>query len=153
MSHVANVLPRVRPSETSSSENTHRGLYVYDIARNHWHLVRSDSFQPEAAVKLKSRIGHCMLLHPREGLLYIFAGQRFKDYLNDYYIYHIETDRVIFMQKELAKVGGPDPGFTQRATIDPDLNEIYVMSGLLRDGVGQDVSRNRCAPFFTLSIF
>ena len=28
--------------------------------------------------------------------------------------------------------GGPDPGFTQRATIDPERGEIYVMSGLMR---------------------
>ena len=33
----------------------------------------------------------------------------------------------------VAPQGGPDPGFTQRATIDLDVGEVYVLSGLVRE--------------------
>ena len=35
-----------------------------------------------------------MLYNERERKLYIFAGQRLRDYLSDFYIYHIDTDCV-----------------------------------------------------------
>lgn len=52
---------------------------------------------------------------------------------SDYYIYDIQTDSVIEMNRDSSKNGGPDAGFTQRATIDISLNEFYVFSGLMRD--------------------
>jgi hypothetical protein len=37
------------------------------------------------------------------------------------------------MSRDSSKNGGPDAGFTQRATIDCDLEEFYVFSGLMRE--------------------
>ncbi|KAL1449313.1 hypothetical protein WDU94_000514 [Cyamophila willieti] len=69
--------------------------------------------------------------------LYIFAGQRNKEYLNDFISYNVDTHEIENIQ-ESVKVKGdssssnqglPASGFTRRATIDPVLNEIYVLSG------------------------
>ena len=91
-----------------------------------------------------------MLFNPETRQLYIFAGQRHKDYLrfvffvgsakdvltflkSDFYVYDIDSDRVTEMNRDYSKNGGPDAGFTQRATIDPELGEFYVFSGLMRE--------------------
>lgn len=37
------------------------------------------------------------------------------------------------MSRDSSKNGGPDAGFTQRATIDVQLDEFYVFSGLMRE--------------------
>ena len=51
------------------------------------------------------------------------------------------------MSKDASKNGGPDAGFTQRATIDLDMNEIYLLSGLVREKItSQETVKNRCAP-------
>lgn len=74
-----------------------------------------------------------MLYHNQTRHLYIFAGQRNKDYLGDFYVYDVPSDCVIEMTFDSSKHNGPDAGFTQRATIDEDLNELYVLSGLMRE--------------------
>ncbi|KAJ3377243.1 Muskelin 1, intracellular mediator containing kelch motif, partial [Entophlyctis sp. JEL0112] len=89
--------------------------------------------QPTSAIQLKSRIGHSMLFNPITRELYIFAGQRNKDYLSDFYIYEIDTDIVHEVSRDYSKQGGPDAGFTQRATIDPEIGEFYVLSGLQKE--------------------
>ncbi|KAJ3391306.1 hypothetical protein HDU84_006222 [Entophlyctis sp. JEL0112] len=109
------------------------GLHRYRILTKEWTLLRNDTVQPSSFIKLKSRIGHSMLFHPIARELYIFAGQRHKDYLSDFYIYEIETDTVHEVSCDYSKQGGPDAGFTQRATIDPDLGEFYVLSGLQKE--------------------
>jgi len=43
--------------------------------------IRSDLTKSQQGGQLKSRIGHSMLFDPKEKLLYIFAGQREKEYL------------------------------------------------------------------------
>jgi len=49
------------------------------------------------------------------------------------------------MRKDVNKTGGPDAGFTQRATMDLELEEIYMFSGLVREkGSVQEVVKNRC---------
>lgn len=62
--------------------------------------------------------------------LFIFAGQRGKEYLNDFYTLDVDTQIVqAVCDWGVSGAGdGPASGFTQRATIDPDLNEIYVLS-------------------------
>ena len=124
---IISATPNVPP------ENSYSGLYAYHINDHTWRLIRSDQNQPENSVQIKSRIGHSMLFNHRTNQLYIFAGQRQKDYLSDYYIYDIATDTVIEMSRDSSKNGGPDAGFTQRATIDVDLDEFYVFSGLMRE--------------------
>ena len=49
------------------------------------------------------------------------------------------------MSRDVSKNGGPDAGFTQRATIDLDQNEIYLLSGLVREKItSQETVKNRC---------
>ena len=47
--------------------------------------------------QLKSRIGHSMLLHDKTRSLYIFGGQRGKDYLSDFYVFDIGNFNVSFL--------------------------------------------------------
>lgn len=64
--------------------------------------------------------------------MYIFAGQRGKEYLSDFFTYEVDTHHVEhinyneFGTKDSSHV--PAAGFTQRATIDPELGEVYVLS-------------------------
>lgn len=73
------------------------GLYKYEIDSKKWTLLRyfpllpslslshyyfrDESPAAHSQVELRSRIGHCMLFDPLAKKLYIFAGQRCKDYL------------------------------------------------------------------------
>lgn len=73
------------------------------------------------------------ILLQRSRKLYIFAGQRGKEYLSDFFTYEVDTQHVEYISynefgttKESNHV--PAAGFTQRATIDPELGEIYVLS-------------------------
>ncbi|KAJ3106961.1 Muskelin 1, intracellular mediator containing kelch motif [Phlyctochytrium planicorne] len=109
------------------------GLYAYNFLSNQWRVIKADTNQPENTIQLKSRIGHSMLLNSKTRELYIFAGQRGKEYLSDFYVYEIDTDTVHEVSRDYSKQNGPDAGFTQRATIDFDLGEFYVLSGLQRD--------------------
>lgn len=138
---------------TPALESAYSGLYAYHIASNKWRLIRSDQPTNPGVVSssnsvgtgnvLKSRIGHSMLFNPQTRQLYVFAGQRLKDYLSDFYIYSIPDDLVIEMSRDSSKSGGPDAGFTQRATIDVERGEFYVFSGLMREKGGQECVKNQ----------
>ncbi|GFS06019.1 muskelin [Elysia marginata] len=125
----------------SSSENERApemlfsGLYSFHIPSNTWTLLIDD------CPTLRSRIGHSMLFHPVRRVLYIFAGQRSKDYLNDFLSYHVDTKEVKVVSDGKSK-DSCQAGFTQRATLDPELNEIYVFSGLSRDKEKRDNVKN-----------
>ncbi|KAI8141192.1 Muskelin N-terminus-domain-containing protein [Fennellomyces sp. T-0311] len=123
------------------------GLYSYHIPTTTWQLIREDGAakstaflstapqtaaefaREEANMPLKSRVGHSMLLDPYTRGLYIFAGQRVKDYLADLYRYSIDDDQLMELSPDYSKSFGPNAGFTQRATIDPAAQEIHVFSG------------------------
>lgn len=70
--------------------------------------------------------------------MFVFAGQRSREYLNDFFAFNVDTHqvRVIWDGGVSCVVGKgkdsspnvPATGYTQRATIDPKLNEIYVLS-------------------------
>ena len=125
--------------QPDSNNNVYSGLYAYEINTNRWKLLRSDVhgntalLEGPGGVNLKSRIGHSMLFDQDARILYIFAGQRNKDYLSDFYAYDLNTDTMVELSRDYSKQGGPEPGFTQRATIDTQAGEIYVLSGILRD--------------------
>lgn len=70
--------------------------------------------------------GHSMVLEPASHTLLILAGQRDERYLSDMYAYHIPTGTVTELFSNFTTAGGPDPCFTQRAVIDPELREIYL---------------------------
>ncbi|KAF9919128.1 Muskelin 1, intracellular mediator containing kelch motif [Lobosporangium transversale] len=112
------------------------GLYSYHILSGIWRLLRTDGHPPprqDGNTILRSRIGHSMLYDNVTRSLVIFAGQMNKDYLSDFYVYDIAADRVIEVCKDYNKQGGPEAGFTQRATVSPRCREIYVLSGLVKD--------------------
>ncbi|XP_023686924.1 muskelin [Paramormyrops kingsleyae] len=120
--------------DSRGSEPQFSGLYAYDCAAATWRLLREDSCNagPE---DVQSRIGHCMLFHSRNRCLYVFGGQRSKTYLNDFFSYDVDGDHVEIISDGTKKDSGmvPMTGFTQRATIDPELSEIHVLSGLSKD--------------------
>ena len=106
--------------EIGTAELEYSGMYIYHISLN------------------QSRIGHSMMIEENfnnEGstVVYIFSGQRHKDYLGDFIAYEIESDAVIQFTKDVSKHNGPSLEFTQRASFDPMTKEIFVMCGLTRE--------------------
>ena len=117
-----------------SAETTYSGMFKYDVLTNKWQSV---------STTISPRISHSMLIHKDKDVMFIFSGQRFKDYLSDMYVFHLDTGITTELSKDYSKLGGPICGFTQRATINEDRNEIYVFSGLVRDKFSaQDSVRN-----------
>ncbi|CAG7818322.1 unnamed protein product [Allacma fusca] len=116
---------------SASSELSYSGLFAYHIPTNSWTLLRCDVATPKPTVNtFRSRVGHSMLFHPGLRKLYVFAGQRSKEYLNDFFSYDVDNDEIEIISDGSKKNGHntPSAGFTQRATIDPELNEIYIFS-------------------------
>nr|CAB3263857.1 muskelin-like [Phallusia mammillata] len=109
------------------------GLYSYHVPTNSWKLLREDSGNA-GPQDIRSRIGHSMLLDGKNRRLYIFGGQRSKEYVNDFFYYDIPNDRVTVIHDGVRNEPGlPPSGFTQRATINPEMGEIYMLSGLSKD--------------------
>lgn len=124
-----------------TAEPIFSGLYSYHVSTNTWHNLCSDSQTPNGGSPvLRSRVGHSMLFHPINRKLYIFAGQRSKEYLNDFLSYDVDSGTIKLINDGTRRTSNtlPAAGFTQRATIDPDLNEIYVLSGLSKDKEKRD---------------
>ncbi|XP_050461630.1 muskelin isoform X2 [Cataglyphis hispanica] len=117
------------------------GLYSYHVPTGTWTRLACDIADKSCSKDMpiyRSRAGHSMLFHPRSRKLYIFAGQRGKEYLSDFFTYEVDTQHIEYINynefgttKESSHV--PAAGFTQRATMDPELGEIYVLSGLSKD--------------------
>lgn len=125
-----------RPLEGSFS-----GLYSYHIPTNTWTLLRPDTDAATNGQKaLKARIGHSMLFHPRNRKLYIFGGQRGRECLSDFFSYDLDSGdiEVILDGSKKDDVNAPSLGSTQRATIDPELNEIHVLSGMSKEKERKD---------------
>ncbi|CAG0889290.1 unnamed protein product [Darwinula stevensoni] len=122
---------RVVQSPESGNEATtealYSGLYAYHVSTNTWRKIR-DEVSPER-MSIRPRSGHSMLFHPTKRELYIFAGQRSKEYFKDFYIYKVDTDGL----EEVEEAEVPLTGVTQRATLDPELNEIHMLSGLSKE--------------------
>ncbi|KAL3852859.1 hypothetical protein ACJMK2_016468 [Sinanodonta woodiana] len=149
-------------STERGSEPTFSGLYAYHVPTNTWQKLMDD------CAELRSRIGHSMLFHPGKRVLYIFAGQRSKQYLNDFFMYNVDTNQIEIISdgvrkdppqtsrtqsvdqqirhflKDPTQRGSeiPAAGFTQRATLDPDTDEIHVLSGLSKDKDKRDNVKN-----------
>ncbi|XP_046813351.1 muskelin isoform X2 [Vespa crabro] len=123
----------------NSTEPIFSGLYSYHVPTGTWSRLACDIARqcPPNVPTIRSRAGHSMLFHSGSRKLYIFAGKRGKEYLSDFFTYEVDTNQVEhinyndFGAKDSNRV--PAAGFTQRATIDRDLDEIYVLSGLSKD--------------------
>lgn len=78
--------------------------------------------------------------------LYVFAGQRGKEYLSDFFTYEVDTHQIEYISlnefstKDSSHV--PAAGYTQRATIDPELGEIYVLSVCIVKRIEQSMWEN-----------
>ncbi|KAI7900702.1 Muskelin N-terminus-domain-containing protein [Cokeromyces recurvatus] len=116
------------------------GLYAYSLELNRWLTLRDDDREVNNHNNSlnqtglpKSRIGHSMLFDQVNGQLYIFAGQREREYLTDLYRYSTHDNTTTEIIQDFYKSTGSALGFTQRATLDEDLQEIYVLSGYTRN--------------------
>lgn len=123
---------------SSSTEPIFSGLYSYHVPTGTWNRLACDIARPcpTNAPTIRSRAGHSMLFHPRLRKLYIFAGQRGKEDLSDFFTYEVDTNHIEHIFNDFGAKDSnhvPAAGFTQRATIDPELGEIYVLSGLSKD--------------------
>jgi hypothetical protein len=75
----------------------------------------------------KPRVGHSMLFDDQSRQLFIFAGQRNKEHLTDFFVYNVDTNETrVLCDGVRTKV--PASGFTQRATIDTLKGEIHVLA-------------------------
>lgn len=110
-------------SDERGQEPSFSGLFSYHCPTNTWTKLLDD------CPALPSRNGHSMLFHPGKILLYIFAGQKGKEFLRDFITYNVDTKEITQSLIE----NNNQAGFTQRATIDPELNEIHVLSGLSKE--------------------
>lgn len=70
--------------------------------------------------------------------MYIFGGQRSKEYLRDFVSYDVDTNEIEILNSDQNNLESfnntPQAGFnfSQRATIDVDKDEIYVLSVSLK---------------------
>ncbi|XP_076804346.1 muskelin-like isoform X1 [Clavelina lepadiformis] len=122
----------ISPSNRSDERSEFSGLYSYLVDTDTWHLLREDSGNA-GPQDIRSRIGHSMLLDKKQRRLYIFGGQRSKEYINDFFYYDIGQNQVATLSDGTKKENGLPSGFTQRATINSESGEIYVLSGISKD--------------------
>jgi hypothetical protein len=108
------------------------GLYQYACDTNSWTLLRADQSEGRDQVKLVSRIDHSMLFSETDNALLFFAGQRSSsEPFSDFYKYMLDTSELVEISRDSRRQGGP-PALSQRATIDAERKEMYVLSGLVR---------------------
>ncbi|KAG1683386.1 Muskelin [Nymphon striatum] len=91
LTHNQSFNERMLPSEQVCS-----GLYGYHVPTNAWTKLKPEfsSDKITTSNELRSRIGHSMLFNPRSRLMYIFAGQQYREYLNDFFTYNVDTNEV-----------------------------------------------------------
>lgn len=147
----------------TNESSVYSGLYKFDLKSLQWALISTDpSADPSNSasgmsagnntttatatanisdttnnlppVRVPSRIGHSMLFDSQSRTLLILGGQRYKDQLADFYKFSTDRSAVTQLWKNLQMIGGPDSGFTQRATFDPLSREMFVFSSLIRNG-------------------
>ncbi|CAH4030331.1 unnamed protein product [Pieris brassicae] len=120
---------RVLPANTEETASPqYSGLYAYYIQTCTWHQLLPDDHDLPAP---QPRVSHSMLFHPIQRRLYIFAGQRNKEQLLDAWWYEAGSGRCGALC--LGSCAPPAAGFTQRATVDPDTDEIFVLSGMSKE--------------------
>ncbi|XP_053966512.1 muskelin isoform X1 [Anastrepha ludens] len=136
-------------SNSTTTEAEYSGLFSYHIATNTWTQILVDCHHPSAAqadvLSIKSRITHCMVFHTKNRKLYIYGGQRGKEDIEDFIAYDVDTQAISVLNNTCGGAAGsrackhhsssdaanePSPGYTLRATIDCDRDEIYIFSSL-----------------------
>uniref|UniRef100_A0A8D8HNA7 Muskelin n=2 Tax=Culex pipiens TaxID=7175 RepID=A0A8D8HNA7_CULPI len=136
--------------EETTGDYKYSGLFSYHISTNTWNHILVDCGHQSAASphvqSIKSRVTHSMLFHHKHRKLYIFGGQRGKDYMTDFLIYDVDGAELTSLIPENvgtdAAKNVPQSGFTQRATIDCDKDEIYVLTSLSKEKERRDLNIN-----------
>ncbi|CAH0695734.1 unnamed protein product [Spodoptera exigua] len=122
---------RVLPANTEEVVSPqYSGLFAYYIATNTWQLVLSDRHELNAP---QARVSHSMLFHPVQRRLYMFAGQRNKEQLVDLWWWDVASGQCGALCRGAVAPPPPQAGFTQRATLDPDTDELFVLSGMSKE--------------------
>ncbi|KAF9424713.1 hypothetical protein HW555_000014 [Spodoptera exigua] len=125
---------RVLPANTEEVVSPqYSGLFAYYIATNTWQLVLSDRHELNAP---QARVSHSMLFHPFKKVqrrLYMFAGQRNKEQLVDLWWWDVASGQCGALCRGAVAPPPPQAGFTQRATLDPDTDELFVLSGMSKE--------------------
>jgi hypothetical protein len=117
------------------TEKTHMysGFYAYHVETGEWKTLRPDSDAHVTTwdMKIVARSGHNLIHDPTSKCLYLFAGQFKHNYLNDVHIYDITTDTFKEITLPTAAQPGPGLSYSQRATFDTTLQQVYFYGGLL----------------------
>ncbi|XP_048483579.1 muskelin [Plutella xylostella] len=122
---------RVLPSNTDEAAcPQYSGLYAYYIDTDTWELLLDEQ---DSRGSLRPRVGHSMLFHPIQRRLYIFAGQRNKEHLVELWWYDVNTGQTGKLGSSEAPCPPPAAGFTQRATLDPHCDDMFVLSGMSKE--------------------
>ena len=79
------------------------GLYCYSIGEKRWRNITGNSVEN---TEIKPRIGHSMLFNDKTREIYIFAGQRHKDFLADFHVYNVDTGVFCEWTRDYSKLGG-----------------------------------------------
>ncbi|KAF7428082.1 hypothetical protein PC9H_007301 [Pleurotus ostreatus] len=111
------------------------GFYSYNIRLSKWRTIPANATDHGSEANqliIPPRYGHSMLLDSVNHTLLIFGGQHETKHLSDMYAYDTAKSTTTELFSNFSKSGGPDPFFTQRAVIDPQLGELYVFPGLQR---------------------
>lgn len=132
----------------ASGEPDYSGLFSYHIATNTWTQILVDCHHPSACqsevLSIKSRITHCMVFHNKTRKLYIYGGQRGKEDIEEFISYDVDTKAVNSLNKDnkcYENKNEPSPGYTLRATIDSDRDEIYIFSSLSKQKDRRDIQQ------------
>ncbi|XP_066911646.1 muskelin-like [Clytia hemisphaerica] len=120
------------------------GLFSYHIQSKTWTKIREDpalsGMTPRSQQSTRARSGHSMLIDSNRRLLYVFAGQRGnKEYLSDFFSYHLDSGEVKAIHATSSDSTFPSPGFTQRATFDSQTNELFMLSGLSKEDKKEEI--------------
>uniref|UniRef100_A0AAG5D179 Muskelin N-terminal domain-containing protein n=1 Tax=Anopheles atroparvus TaxID=41427 RepID=A0AAG5D179_ANOAO len=135
--------------EETTAQYRYSGLFSYHISTSTWTHILVDCDHQTASSphvqSIRSRVTHSMLFHHKHRKLYIFGGQRGKDYMTDFLIYDVDTSELSNMTPENTNTDTknvPQSGFTQRATIDSEKDEIYVLTSLSKEKERRDLNIN-----------
>ncbi|XP_052899336.1 muskelin isoform X2 [Anopheles moucheti] len=141
--------PRYVNEEETAGQYRYSGLFSYHISTNTWTHILVDCEHPSASSpyvqSIRSRVTHSMLFHHKHRKLYIFGGQRGKDYMTDFLSYDVNTNELSNITPENNNTDTknvPQSGFTQRATIDCEKDEIYVLTSLSKEKERRDLNIN-----------
>ncbi len=73
-----------------------------------------------------------MMIDSKNRKIYIFGGQRSHECLTELYCYFIDQDKLTEIAHDFStKNVASESGYTQRASIDTERQEIYISLGYL----------------------